>query len=452
MSLKSWLGRPRIEIARILRGIARRINRVADSPVLGSPEVPAWVKEEAFALAFIEPELLTPDSRADHYQYYHVPNLDLPGELYGRLLQAIPAGEYTHIVLLPWLKQGGADRGAIYHIKELCERGAPTSVLVIATEPADSPWKDRLPLGVPYIEFGQMAKHIDFSDQVMVLTRLLVQMRPSVVHIINSRCGWESVRRSGLAIRQHTRLFASLFCDDHSKLGNPVGYARDYLRACYPHLQKVFCDNSVFPDIWSNELGVPRSLFEVVPFPYDRPVVRREGAEKTLDHPRVLWAGRLDRQKRPDLVLAIAERMPSVMFDIHGAAVIGSGEAAVSKLESLPNVVMHGFFARLEDVVQDSHIAYLHTTAWEGLPTILLDVAAMGVPICAPAVGGIPDFVERRWLIDDFEDVDAYVAQLTLLASSVEERNARRINQYETLEKGRAWSVFEERMSKMQGY
>ncbi|WP_209020182.1 hypothetical protein, partial [Stenotrophomonas maltophilia] len=39
------------------------------------------------------------------------------------------------------------------------------------------------------------------------------------------------------------------------------------------------------------------------------------------------------------------------------------------------------------------HFAYLHTTAWEGTPTILFDVAAARLPICAPAVGGIVDFL-----------------------------------------------------------
>ncbi|GIW56373.1 MAG: hypothetical protein KatS3mg082_2777 [Nitrospiraceae bacterium] len=67
---------------------------------------------------------------------------------------------------------------------------------------------------------------------------------------------------------------------------------------------------------------------------------------------------------------------------------MGPADSAIAKLQSLPNVTMHGAFSRLEDVVLPEHFAYLHTTAWEGVPTILFDVAAAGVPICAPKVGG----------------------------------------------------------------
>jgi glycosyltransferase involved in cell wall biosynthesis len=451
MNFESLIDRIRRFASRVIKGVARRLNRVADSPALGVPPMPEWVKDEAVALATIEPELLTPEGRADHFQYYHVPNVPLPGRVYEQVLSQIPEGEYTHVLLLPWLKQGGADRGAIYHARALLEGNPSARVLAIATEPAESPWKNRLPENIPYIEFGLVAKEMDFSHQVQVLTRLLVQLRPAVIHNINSRCGWEAIKRSGLALRQYSVIFASLFCDDHNAQNVPVGYARDYLRSCYGSLERIFCDNSVYPGIWSKELGVPRELFEVLPFPYDRVVVRRPGGSHK-GQARVLWAGRLDRQKRPDVLAAIAERMPHLIFDVHGGAVVGAGDPAVRQLAALPNVVTHGFFSRLEDVVGEDHIAYLHTTAWEGVPTILFDVAAAGVPICAPAVGGIPDFVDHRWLIQDCEDVDAYVEQLSLLARSDQERLARRDRQYDILERERAWQAFEQRIEAMPRY
>ncbi|MFE0502231.1 glycosyltransferase [Lysobacter soli] len=451
MRFESFFERLRRFASRVMKGAARRLNRAAESPVLGTPSLPDWVRQEAIALAAIEPELITADGRADHYQYYHVPSIPLPGRIYEHVLSQIPEDTYTHVMLLPWLKQGGADRGALYHLRALKESNPSARILAIATEPADSPWKDRLPQDIPYIEFGLAAKEMDFNLQVQVLTRLLVQLRPAVIHNINSRCGWEAIKCSGLALCQHSTIFASLFCDDHNAQDTPVGYARDYLRSCYRSLERVFCDNSVYPGIWSKELGVPSDLFEVLPFPYDREVVRHSRNSPTGPR-RVLWAGRLDRQKRPDVLAAIAERMPELLFDVHGGAVIGAADPAVKQLAALPNVVTHGFFSRLEDVVSDDHIAYLHTTAWEGVPTILFDVAAAGVPICAPDVGGIPDFVDRRWLISDFEDIDAYVEQLSLLASSDQERDVRRSRQYDVLEGERSWEAFYQRITAMPMY
>src|SRR2546427_12561914 len=86
---------------------------------------------------------------------------------------------------------------------------------------------------------------------------------------------WDAILRHGLALTQHSRLFASLFCDDYDQRMNPVGYARDYLRYCYPHLSTVICDNSRYPQIWSRELGIPRGSFTFIPFPYDGRVDRK---------------------------------------------------------------------------------------------------------------------------------------------------------------------------------
>lgn len=452
MEFESSFERMRRFAYRVLKGVARRLNRAADSPVLGIPSLPEWVRQEVAALAEVEPELLTPDGRTDHYQYYHVPNIPLPGRIYEHVLRQVPEGEYTHVMLLPWLKQGGADRGALYHVRALMESNPLARILAIATEPAESPWKDRLPEGLPYVEFGLAAREMEFSFQVQVLTRLLIQLRPAVIHNINSRCGWEAIKRSGLALRQHSVIFASLFCDDHNAQNIPVGYARDYLRSCYRSLERVFCDNSVYPEIWSRELGIPRNLFQVLPFPYDREVVRRPEKRRGTGQARVLWAGRLDRQKRPDILAAIAERMPQFVFDVHGGAVVDAGDAGTRQLAALPNVVMHGYFARLEDVVSADHVAYLHTAAWEGMPTILFDVAAEGVPICAPDVGGISDFVDNRWLVPGCENVEEYVRQLSLLADSSQEREIRRNRQYDILEHDRSWRVFEQRIISMPKY
>lgn len=436
---------------RIVRGVARRLNRAAETAAPTMPDLPAWVREELHALASIEPELLTPEGTTAKYAYYHVPNIPAPGQAYAELLNGIPEDEYTHVFLLPWLKPGGADRGALYHIRALREQPIPAKVLVITTEPAESPWKANLPDGVPLVELGLITRGLDFHLQVHILIRLLVQLRPPIIHIINSRCGWEAVRQCGLALRQFSRLFASLFCDEYSQQGIPLGYARDYLRSCYIWLEAVFCDNSVYPRIWAAELGIPVGIFSELPFPYDRPLTRRIWPDN-VSAPRVLWAGRLDRQKRPDLLAAIAERMPHLAFDVHGAAVVSSGDAAVKLLETLPNVTMHGLFERLEDVVLESHVAYLHTTAWEGVPTILFDVAAAGVPICAPSVGGIPDFVDSEWLIPEFDNIEMYMDRLELLVNSSAERAARRDRQFEILETDRAWGTFTGRLEKVPRY
>lgn len=418
------------------------------------PAMPAWLQEEVTRLAAMEPELMPPGWDIERYAFYSVPMPTQPGQVYATLAGEIGTLPYSHVLLIPWLKQGGADRGILYHVRAIAESDPAARILVLSTENGSSPWASRLPPQAKHVDFGHYATALDFNNQVAVMVRLLVQLQAPVVHLVNSRVGWEAILRHGLALKQHSLLFASIFCDDYDMRMNPVGYARDYLRYCYPFLSSVICDNSRYPQIWSRELGVPSKVFTVVPFPYDGQAPERSATALTsANADRVLWAGRLDRQKRPDILAAIAARMPGVHFDVFGAQVM-SGAAAqdLGALRSLRNVTLHGEFKRLEAVASSAHFAYLHTTAWEGTPTILFDVAAARLPICAPAVGGIVDFMQTQDLIEDAEDVGAFVHRLEQLRNSAALRNELVRRQMDSLERDRDWRSFTSRLEALDGY
>lgn len=436
--------------ADLMHKIARRVEIAnGQSPSLEAsqwtvPAMPEWVEEEMRTVAHLEPELIPPGVGLSKYSFYSVPADPAPGDAYFRLLESVGNEKFTHVLLVPWLRQGGADRGILYHVRAIAESDSAARVLVIATERADSPWAEKLPSSARYVEFGAIAGHLEFDKQITVLVRLMVQLQVPTIHLVNSRVGWEMVRQYGRALRQRSRLYASLFCDEYDERMLPVGYARTYLRDCYQEFVTIFCDNSHYPQVWSRDLGIPQTSFTVLPYPYDgnmdaTPVeaITRTNAQ------RVLWAGRLDRQKRPDVLAKIASSMPDVNFDVYGKAVMSAhGECSLERLSSLPNVVLHGEFKRLEDIVSADHFAYLHTTSWEGTPTILFDVAASGLPICAPAVGGIADFLAECDLVRDPEDVEAFVNRLEALRDSKQERDDLVGRQREALLSQRGWADF----------
>jgi len=442
VSFRQLIDNPRAELGRVLGWAGRRLQGVATTVAYGRPTMPAWLNDEMIALASIEPELLGQHGGTARYRHHGLPLVTRPGEVYRQIVAAIGERRCSHVMIIPWLVRGGADRGALYHLQAWVESMPAADVLVILTEDTASPWIGRVPAGVKVLPLGRIADGMSLDGRVQLLTRLLVQMQPSVIHTINSRVAWESFRMYGLALRQHSRLFASLFCDDEDENGVPVGYARSYLRNCAHYLSGVFCDNSVYPGKWSLELGVCRSLFTVLPFPYDRAAELKDDEFAIDSRARVLWAGRFHRQKRPDILLAIAREMPDVCFDVHGVSELGSPHPAVDELRRLPNVMLRSPFSRFEDVATPHHAAYLFTSSWEGLPTILLDAAAAGVPIVAPAVGGIVDFIDRAWLIDEPDDVAGFVERLRQLLSDPALRRSRRREQYDALLVGRGWADF----------
>jgi len=403
-------------------------------------------------LAAIEPELLDERGSTSRYRHYGIPVVTRPGEQYRQLVAELGPKPCSHVLIVPWLVRGGADRGALYHLQAWAAAVPLSKALLIVTDDIPSPWLDRVPEGIRVLHFGRIVGSLPLEGKVQLLSRLLVQLQPAVIHTINSRVAWECYRKFGLALRQRSNLFASLFCDDMDGNGVPVGYARTYLRSCHAHLSGVFCDNSVYPQVWAHELGVPRDLFSVIRFPYDRAVVAKDEPFVLNEPARVLWAGRFDKQKRPDILLAVAQALPSVGFDVYGTADLGAPHPAVARLKALPNVTLHGGFEHFEDVVRPDHAAFLFTTSWEGLPTILLDAAASGLPIVAPAVGGIVDLIDRNHLVTSPDDVIAYVSQLKQLLSNATMRVQWRQRQYDALTQGRDWTSFMRALEDVSGY
>jgi glycosyltransferase involved in cell wall biosynthesis len=62
------------------------------------------------------------------------------------------------------------------------------------------------------------------------------------------------------------------------------------------------------------------------------------------------------------------------------------------------------------------------TSLWEGMPLTLLEATDLGLPIVAPHVGGIAEFVENEvsgLIVDDPRNVEAYVEALLRLRDDI---------------------------------
>lgn len=412
--------------------------------------LPDWAVEEMAALAReVDPTLHPEQFHARNPETYLVPyDRALAGRIYFELMAKIE-GDVDAIVFVPWIKQGGADLGVLHHTLALSrEYGART--LVIATEPSASPWASRLPPGVQFLEAGDALnrlRHVE-QDAYAVLARLLVQLAPSTIHIVGSRHAWETVLHYGQAIGQATSIFASLFCDEYDRNGCRDGYAVRYLAQTYRWLSGVLTDNTASPREWQANLGVPPELFHVVPFPAPGTPVERT---PTPEPRRLLWAGRLDRQKRPDLLERLARMTPEFHWDVHGASIVPGHGADVAGLTSLSNVTLHGGYQRFADIVRDDHIALVYTSQWDGLPNVLLEAAAAQLPIIAPDIGGISDFIDADRLVSPFDDVDQYARCIRELAASPGMR-ADWVARQNAAVGPRDWAGFIDALGRIKGY
>jgi len=126
----------------------------------------------------------------------------------------------------------------------------------------------------------------------------------------------------------------------------------------------------------------------VIPSCYEVPEKTQSAARD-----RILWVGMLHENKRPELFLDLARRLPQRRFVLIGGPRSGAqafyerirGEAA-----KLPNVEFKGFLplAQVEPWFDRARVL-VNTSTYEGMPNTFLQAWARGVPAVATVEAGV---------------------------------------------------------------
>ncbi len=414
--------------------------------------LPEWMMAEVAALHPIEPQLF-PDDELRLAPRWQVPPVSY-GEAFRDVLARFPH-RVSHVFLVPWLKTGGSDLETLNYIQLLAEQPETEGIVVLGTEPTESPWKERLPEGVVFLSLPDFLGESTAEEQARVLANLLVQSRARVIHNVNSMLGYQVFRQYGQALSTVAQLYVSIFCEDISDRGRRVGYGLKDVPLCFRHLRGVFCDNRRFLDDLTETFALdPRKLHvHYHPVEVGSLPARRRAPDGKL---HVLWAARLDRQKRPDLLVKLAQRCQSlpIHFHVYGSSVVMTDRARVS-FRGLSNVTYHGAFSGFANLPVAEYDVFLNTSQWEGLPNVLLEAMAVGLPVVSSDVGGISEAVEHGengLLVAPFDDVEQYVAALKQMH---QDRNALQ----HMIRHGRqfvatrhSWEAFREAVRQVPGY
>ncbi|MFT7686036.1 MAG: glycosyltransferase involved in cell wall biosynthesis [Candidatus Azotimanducaceae bacterium] len=330
--------------------------------------------------------------------------------------QSLKSSHYTSIVLIPHCRYGGSGLVAGELCRSLLRIDASGSVLLVRTDNDDFMRPDWFPDKIDILNLRDFGCDLPDYHRKMLLLDLLIGLKPQKIFNVHSRLGWEVFTEFGDRLRSWSRLFAYAFCYDMNLVGKKVGYPVKYVPDAIEYLDKLIVDNTFL----KNDLGrvnkwnaKTRSKVSVLWTPYQETVdnqmqgVRYTAKEADGSRKVIFWAGRFDRQKRFDLVVKIAKKNPDLDFYVWGAAMLGDEEDP-SKLPV--NIFLHGLFESYTEIPFEKCSAWLYTSQWDGVPTILIELGLRGVPLVASRIWGTADLIDETtaWPVDEIGSVEAY--------------------------------------------
>ncbi|MDC7676505.1 glycosyltransferase family 4 protein [Asticcacaulis machinosus] len=322
---------------------------------------------------------------------------------------------YDNIICVPWIRMGGADLVACLLAQSLKEVYPNERNLILRVDYPNFERPDWLPDNVDIVDISDIIQGQSPSAAELLLYGALTGLTPKRVFNINSRLTWTTLRRFGRRLSLQTKLYAYLFCWDMAN-GVRAGYPSEFYPTTAAYLTGLFTDTAYLKNELIRMFAPPVEYGNRI-YPLHTPIRGKPPEMVITDEvhnvrPKVLWAARLDPQKRFDLVLKVAKAMPHVDFECWGAAVL---EREAPDMRRAPkNLRLNPPFKSYDELPLEHCDVWLFTAEWEGLPTILIELGARGMPIVASAVGGVPELInlESGWLIEDIEDISAYVSAI----------------------------------------
>ncbi len=243
--------------------------------------------------------------------------------------------------------------------------------LIIRTDAPDWDRPDWYPEAAGNVDLSGVFK--SSSDPSRTLYVLLNEISPRRIYNVNSRLGFDTFVDYGERLAFRFDLYEYFFCADRTPEGVEVGYPVWYFAPTFPYLKAALIDTDDLARTLIEQFALPPPLAQKVfsihtpaltPAPNVSVAERQIQNRGNRERPHILWAGRLDRQKRFDLVAAIATAMPDVDYSCWGKAVLD----AAPDLSGLPrNVKINKPFASYEELPFETADGWLYTSAWDGL-------------------------------------------------------------------------------------
>lgn len=311
------------------------------------------------------------------------------------------------------LGRGGAERQLVYMLRSLRDAGACPRVLCLTSGEAFEAEIRRL--GVPVEWVGSSGSR---PARLYRITRALRREPPDV---LQSAHFFTNLYVAAAALLAGTRGIGAVRNDLFSELRANGLMGRGHLFG-----PRHLIANSALARRRAIVRGVRGDRIFLVPNVTEAGAANGRAERAGGRAVRLLFAGRLVEQKRPELFLRVVARVNERLKGQHVVALMAGDGPLGGRLKEMAanlrlppgRLEMLGEQRDMGNVYRRADLLML-TSGWEGTPNVVLEAMAHGLPVVATRVGGVPDVVGADCgLLIDPDDEDGLTDAVLKLATN----------------------------------